>query len=309
VAVVAALFACPLFRSATSFGFPNANRVRHITLSDGKQQVQLSKRNDRWYINGSEAAQQDKAADALYALQMLEAKYPLPLDMQQPCAEQLQNAGLRVTVSGWLGSLRSYTLYRCDSLTVGVVRSGKPYALEVRGNEGLSIFSLLDVNPLNWRKTLLIGVSARELALVSVEDLSNPQRSFALSLDTMGNAKLQALYSGEQLTQLNMEHVKRYLSYYKEVSFERYATELSDAEAEEVLLSAPAYIFTIATHSGATRTFKLFHIPVGDELDAFGRPTKVDLNRCYLQQDEDTNVAVAMWVDVDLLIKDVKFFL
>jgi hypothetical protein len=141
-----------------------------------------------------------------------------------------------------------------------------------------------------------------------VEDLDNPEQSFTLRLDTLGVAKLQALYSGSELTNLNTDHVKRYLSYFRGLNFERYATELGKEEAEAMLLSGAAYIFTIASHSGETQVIKLFYIPVGDELDAFGRPTKVDLNRCYLLQDDDVNVAIALWVDFDILIKSIKFF-
>lgn len=299
------IFARPLFRGDTSFGFRNANKVRQLLIDDGARRVKLSKRSDRWFTDGSrEAAQQDKVVDALYALQMLEVQYPLPAEL----TDSVRGRALRITVSGWLGSLRSYALYKVDTLLVGVVREGKPYVLEVRGNEGLDIFSLLDANELSWRKTQLVSLLPTQIASVAVENLANPVRSFTLTLDTLGNAKLLAMYDGEELTDLDMNHVKRYLSYYKGLSFERYATELSKEEAEAVLLSDAAYIITILSREGTTQLIKLFNIPVGDELDAFGRPAKVDLNRCYLQADDDVNVAIARWVDFDILMKDVKFF-
>ncbi len=306
VAVVLVLmFGRPLFRGATSFGFPNANKVRHIVLNDGAQHMELDRHSGRWYINnGDEMAQQDKVADALYALQMLEVKYPLPTEL----TDAIPSSGLRVMVSGWLGSLRGYTLYKVDSLLVGVVREGKPYVLQVRGNEELDIFSLLDANALSWRKTLLVNLLPTQIASVAVEDLGNPERSFTLSVDTLGNAELLEMYSGTEHTRLDMDHVKRYLSYYRGLSVERYATELSEDDAEAILMGDAAYMITITNREGVTQVIKLYYIPVGDELDAFGRPTKVDLNRCYLQQDDDTHLAVALWVDFDILLKDMKFF-
>jgi hypothetical protein len=102
--------------------------------------------------------------------------------------------------------------------------------------------------------------------------------------------------------------VQRYLSYWREVNFERYATTLAREDAEAIAMN-PAYLLTIEGKDGSIRTLKLFYMPLGDALDAFGRPTKVDLNRCYLQQDDDPHLAIALWVDFDLLIKDVNFFL
>jgi len=294
----------PLFRGATSFGFADANKVCRLTFEQGEQRVQLSKRRARWFIKGGEEAQQDKVVDVLYALQMLEVKYPLPAVL----TDSLRCGGLQVTVSSRLGSLRSYTLYRVDTLTVGVVRKGEPYVLQVRGNDGLDLLSMLSANVLSWRKTLLINLLPTQIASVTVEDLGKPERSFTLSLDTLGTAKLLTLYSGKEFTNLNRERVKRYLSYFRGLSFERYAAELSKEETEAVLLGDAAYMFTIVSHSGAVQVIKLFYMPMGDELDAFGRSTEVDLNRCYLQQDDDVNVAVALWVDFDILIKSVSFF-
>jgi hypothetical protein len=302
----------PLFHGATSFGFRNANKVRHLAFEDGAQRVALNRRGGRWLIGGSgEAAQQDKLADALYALQMLQVKYPLTDAQRQRYASTLAGGGLRVEVGGWLGTLRSYSLYRGDSLPVGWVGAGDPYyVLEVRGNEGLSLFSLLGANAMDWRRTLIVNLPPAQIASVAVEDLANPARSFTLTLDTLGGATLLAMYSGEQHGHgdLNMERVRRYLSYFRGLSLERYATELGKEEAEAVLLGDAACIITIVSREGVPQVIKLFNIPVGDELDAFGRPTKVDLNRCYLQVDDDPNLAVALWVDFDLLIKEVKFF-
>ncbi len=299
----------PLFHGATSFGFRNANKVCHISLTMGSKSVHLDKRSDRWYIEENDEAQQDKVVNALYAMQMLEVKYPLTDEQRQRYSSVLFGNGLRVKVSGWLGCLRDYSLYACDSLLVGKVRGRSTYyVLEVRGNEDLNLFSLLSANAMDWRKTLIVNLLPTQITSVTVEDLANPTRSFSLTLDTLGNSKLQSMYSGEEHTKLNMERVKRYLSYFRGLSVERYATELSAEEVEAVLLTDAAYIITIVNREGVSQLIKLFYIPMGEELDAFGRPTKVDLNRCYLQLDDDTNLAIALWVDFDILIKEVKFF-
>ncbi|MDR2938212.1 MAG: hypothetical protein LBU92_04650 [Prevotellaceae bacterium] len=291
----------PLLHSASSFALPKADKVRQLTFEQGKKRVQLSKHGSSWHINGGGEAQQDKVAEALYALQMLEVSYPI-------ATENLHGDGLRVTASGRFGKLRSYTLYQMDSLTVGVLRSGKPYALEVRGNEYLNLFSLLSANAESWRKTLIVNILPSEIKSIAVEDLGKPQRSFTLSLDSLKSAQLQEIYSGKIFTKLNAEKVKRYLSYFNGVSAERYATELSEEEVEEIMLSSAAYIITIKNRRGETQTIKLFYRALGEEFDDFGRPAKVDLNRCYLQQNNDPLLALALWTDFDILIKEPKFF-
>lgn len=297
-----------LLISATDFGFADANRVRSITISDGEQQVKLRKRGSIWYIEGDRVAQQERVTDALFALQMLQVKYPLPAGYLE-AYRQARGSALRVSVADWLGKIRSYSICTVDTMPVGAVSATKPYVVEVCGNEQLDIFSLLDANPLFWYKTAVLSMQPSQIAAVSVEDLGKPKRSFRLSVDTLGRAQIAELYSGRVFHTLNDDCVRRYLSYYQDVKFERYATNLGKEDADAIMMTNPAYVFTIEGRDGTLRTVKLMYMSVGDALDAFGRPTKIDLNRCYLQQDDDPNLAVALWVDFDLLIKDVNFFL
>ncbi|MDR3365533.1 MAG: hypothetical protein LBO71_00985 [Prevotellaceae bacterium] len=297
-----------LLINSTDFGFADANKVRCITISDGEQQVKLRKRDGIWYIEGDKVAQQERVADALFALQMLQIKYPLPLEYAE-AYRQVRDAALRVSVSDWLGKMRSYSICAVDTMAVGAVSAAKPYVVEVTGNEQLDIFSLLNANPLFWYKTTVVNMLPSQIAAISVENLSKPRRSFRLSIDSLDQAQLTELYSGRVFRNLNGDRVRRYLSYYQDVKFERYATSLSKEDAAAIMLTNPGYVFTIEGKDGTSRTIKLLYMSVGDALDAFGRPTKIDLNRCYLQQDDDPNLAIALWVDFDLLIKDVNFFL
>ena len=50
-------------------------------------------------------------------------------------------------------------------------------------------------------------------------------------------------------------------------------------------------------------------IAVGDDYDAVGRPLKFDRDKLYVVYDDNNKVAIANWVDYDLLLKDVNFFL
>ncbi|MDR1417323.1 MAG: hypothetical protein LBJ57_07905 [Prevotellaceae bacterium] len=301
-------FGRTLLVGATDFGFIDANKVCRITISDGEQQVQLRRRGHTWYVEGSKAAQQERVADALFALQMLQVKYPLPVEYTE-AYKQAQDVALRISLSDWIGKMRSYTICMVDTTPVGTIYAGKPYMLEVRGNEELDIFSLLDANPLFWYKTVAVSMTPSQIAAITVEDLSQPEQSFRLSLDTLGRAEVSKPYSSEVFRNLNSDQVQRYLSYYQEVNFERYVTNLGKEDIDAIMLTSPACLITIEGRDGALRTLKLFYMPVGDALDNFGRPTKVDFNRCYLQLDDDPNLAVALWVDFDLLIKDVNFFL
>jgi hypothetical protein len=309
VAVAALIiFGRTLFVGATEFGFGDANRVRRITITSSSGQLKLRKRGRAWVVNGEQAAQAEKVNDALFALQMLQVKYPLPASHAAAYEQAMQRSALHLRLSGRLGGIRRYTVCQLDTLLVGTLREGQPYVLEVRGNEGLDLLSMLSANPLFWRKTLLVSIMPSHIAAVAVEDLGKPERSFKLSIDTLGQAQVEALYSGEVFRNLNEERLQRYLSYYQSVSFERYVTDPTGEDVSDIALS-PAYIFTIENVNGHAQTFTLLHMPVRDTLDAFGRPAEVDLNRCYLQQEGDPKLAIALWVDFDILIKDISYFL
>ena len=158
-------------------------------------------------------------------------------------------------------------------------------------------------------QTLVINLLPSQIAEVSVIDFNNPERSYTLTLDTLGNATLRNTHANEELTNLDSSRVRRYLSYFSEFNAERCATELSEDEYEEMLRFNYAYTISITSHDGNKQNIGILHMPASEEYDIFGRPTTVDLDRCYLANGNNPYWLVALWADIDLLIKDVDFFM
>lgn len=84
---------------------------------------------------------------------------------------------------------------------------------------------------------------------------------------------------------------------------------MNDFERRTLVLSEPEAIITLSSVDGKTEVFKLYLIPIGDDYDDYGRPLKYDRDKLYVVFDGDKQVVEANWVDYDILLRDVNFFL
>ncbi|MGL4363850.1 MAG: DUF4340 domain-containing protein [Bacteroidales bacterium] len=301
----------PWLNSTSQFSFSDANSIRSIIISNtlGKEILVFEKCKHEWCLKeNNEEVQKDRISEALFALQQLEIKYPLMKELQASYEKAIKNGGIKVQLNTLWGIKRRYSLYKVDSLVVGVIGNGLPYVVEVSNNEKLDLMQLLDINAQTWRKTLILSLPEKQINSIEIENLAKPQRSFLLKIDSLKNTSITTSYDGTEFNQLDNNKVWRYLSYFRMLDAERYATELSSNDIEAILTSEAAYIITIQEFDGSKHRITLFNIPSDDEFDAFGRATKTDLNRCYLQKDEEGILAIVRWIDIDILVPSPKFF-
>jgi hypothetical protein len=295
--------------SDTTFGLTDSSCVTRIRIAADSSKVTLIKKDDSWYLSDGNPTR-SVADDALYALSLLQVKSPLP----QSAAEEYNaamNEAVSVSLGGRFMNKRSYKLCRLKDLgLVGVLHGKKtPYLLEVRGNSELDVLDMLSTNSLYWRQDVVFSFTPAEIRTVAVENIIEPQQSFVLQVDTLGQVKLTDTYLGKEITPVVAEKVKKYLSYFTQVGFEHYVTDLSPLEVESILLSGFAYMITVEDIYDNRQSVKLFLLPTDDALDAFGRPTQVDLNRCCIQINDEPQLALALWVDLDILLPSFDYFM
>jgi hypothetical protein len=206
------------------------------------------------------------------------------------------------------GVVRRYAMYSLHSFTVMEVRKGRPYVVEANGYRNGSVASLFSINPLFWYPTATIALAPEQLRRVTVENFGHSQGSFSLAIDTAGHGLLTVLHSGARTAQLNANRMFRYLSYYRKLVHERYATELDSSQTAAIIASQPAYRLTIETATDSAFCISVYSRAATSDTDDFGRPATLDLTRCYLRCNREPHLAIARWVDVDLLLVDAAWF-
>jgi hypothetical protein len=315
-AVVAALLVLalaqylrPMLAGDAELAVGDAEKICSITISQGKAQLQLSRSHEQWRIDGVREANLRRVENALYAMQQLYVAYPLPATLRAAYDSAMHSSQvMRIELRDRWGVVRRYAMCSLSSFTVVEARKGSPYVVEASGYRNGSVASQFSINPLFWYPTTTIALAPEQLRRVTVENFEHPQGSFSLAVDTAGHGLLTVLYSGARTAQLNVNRMFRYLSYYRELVHERYATELDSTQAAAIIASQPAYRLTIETATDSAFCISIYSRVATSDTDDFGRPATVDLNRCYLRCNSEPHLAIARWVDVDLLLVDAAWF-
>lgn len=313
--MVAATFAAvyyytDIIKSSKEFAVKDVNALTRIVIEKDTASVVLEKRKGVWVINGKGEVRPDMIKQLLYLLENIEAKMPLPRKVRKEASAVLDE-GYTITAEANGEVATKFTIAEYPNAKVGSfgVVSGKTkmYLLGIPGTS-YSPASILSVDPVDWHQNLLLSLQPSDILSVNVDNIAKPERSFKIFRGTNGNFHIYDIYKQSEVADYNAEQLEFYLSLYHEIGFKG-LVKMNDFERRTLVLSEPEAIITLSSVDGKTEVFKLYLIPIGDDYDDYGRPLKYDRDKLYVVFDGDKQVVEANWVDYDILLRDVNFFL
>lgn len=299
-----------LIKSSKQFAVKDVNLVTRITIEKDTASVVLEKKQGHWVVNGRGEVKPLMIKRLLYSLQNVEVKAPIPKAIRK-MAKVLLDSGYYVTVESDAEILSEFTIAEITNNNFGSIGlvEGKstPYLLHIPGSS-FSIASLITVDVQQWLQNVLVSLQPSDIVSVQVDNIAKPERSFKIYRGTDGNFHIKDLYKDHEVTGYNENQLKFYLSFYSELGYNK-IEPMSDIDLKTLVLSQPEALVSISTVNGKSEMLKLFLKPIGDDYDEIGRPVRYDRDKLWVVFNNDRKVALASWIDYDLLLKDVSFFL
>lgn len=298
-----------LITSSKDFAVKDAKQLTRIVIERDTTTLVLEKQNGTWIVNGKGEVRPMMIERLLYFLENVQVKMPIPHKVKKMASEAL-NGGYTITaeVNGEVAT--KFTVAEFSNSNIGTigVMSGKTrmYLLEIPGSN-YSPASTLSVDPADWHQNLLVSLMPSDIVSVTVDNMAKPERSFKLFRSTDGAFHLYDIYKQQEVQSVKKEQLDFYLSLYAELGFKQ-LVKMNEFDLRTLVLSEPEAMVTIASVDGKTEVLKLYLLPIGDDYDAYGRPLKYDLDKLYVIFNSDKQVVLANWVDYDILLRDVNFF-
>lgn len=311
IALVTAYYTTDLFRDPKKFAVRESAAISRITIEKDTLSIVLEKQaSGEWTVNGKSNVNPMMIRRLIYFLENVEPVAPLPREAKKLGKIAMAN-GFYITVESSSKILSEFTIGEIKNSNIGslgqVEGASSIYLLQIPGST-FSLASVLSVDINDWTQNAVVALQPQDIVSIKVDNIAKPANSFKISIGTDGNFHIYDTYNEREVKGYNEDQLKFYLSFYESLGYNS-IVKMSDIDRSTLILSQPEAIITVADLKGHTYKLGLYLLPIGDDYNEVGRPLKYDRDKFYLVFNNDKEVAIASWVEYDLLLKDVSFFL
>lgn len=289
----------PFGKGETNFAAGFNEEISGIELSSGIEKVILTLEGNVWKVNGEKEARKSAMVCIITFLQNMEIKSPVSPEMFEKEITLKGIRPVRVKVFAKRRLLRSFYVYKTASNKYGNIMKMKertrPFIVQEPGYDG-NIGLVFNTNELYWLPYTVFNLLPSEISSVTIENSINPSYSFFIN-NTGNNLQLSDMK--EILTGWDSSRVKRYISYFTHVPFERLAFDIKDHDKKRIETSEPAYRISVKKVDGRIIRLSLWErITEG----------KKDTGRLWGKTTDSDEIMIIRYFDIDPLLRKITYF-
>lgn len=287
----------------SSFNVEEGREITRIELSSGNERLKLEKKGENWVVNGKYDARKSSITFIMRILKDVRIKSPVSPEKFDAEITRKEIKPVRVKAFGNSRLLKSFLVYKTSSNIYGnimrVRERSKPFIVFVPGFDE-DIGSAFTLNILFWQPFTVFNFLPSEISSVSLDNMADTTSSFRIIL----NKNSISLYgNGSELTGWDSSLVRRYLTYFTWIPFERWAFELSGDEKKLIESGTPATKITVTDRSGKEIVLTLWE----KSSLADGMPVK-DTDRLWGKKNNYDELFIIRYFDVDPVLKRRSYF-
>ena len=292
-----------------NFSLDFTENITSIIISQDSLVVTLTRNGGSWSVNDAFEAGYEQMDMLLYIINTQHVALQIPKEQAAAASHILTEEGIAIKVLEGKKAMLNITVASNDSLGGYFGRSEKNKELYLLHLPDIvdNPFSFLSVNPSFWKHNVIITALPSEISMLTIDNLEDPEKSFRITRDTDGSLTLFDIYNEEEVANINQTKLNTYLSYFTGLSYEQ-ILQTNDVEHQAVLLSDSPYMLTIGIEGESPIELQLFYITDNENLDAFGNALSYNPNQLYLSMNNGRDIALAKWVNFDLLLRDLTYF-
>ncbi len=294
----------PFGGSNTSFAARPVEKITRIEFTSGNSTLALREEGDEWLVNGKRPARRSSILFIERILTEMQIKSPVSDELFNSVITAMGIEPVAVKVYEKNKLLSSFLVYKTASNQYGNVMKlkpgSKPFIVSVPGSEA-EIGSAFTVNELFWQPYTVFSLQPSEIHSVTFENLSDTSSSFMIKYaggipSLFGNTR--------ELTGWDTSRILRYISYFTQVPFESWATELTEAEKAGISGEQPLYRITVLSPEGERSLINLWKRIITEQ-----DSVRDDTDRMWARKQGETEFFIVKYADIDPIIKKRSYFL
>lgn len=297
----------------TDFAVNDTASIDRIILKNQSgEMVDLTREENHWLLNGKYKARPDGINNLLYTMKKVTVKSPVS---QQAMNSTLKNIiSNHVLVEAYDGStlVKSYYVGGPNQTHTGtnmlMKGSERPFAMHIEGFHGF-LTPRYFTSETEWRNRGIFEYKRERIESLTISYTEKPAANFSISVNPMVSG--YTINYGPELskasTAMDTLSVSAYLKNYEKVHYESFEETKDQSVIDSVLATEPMFVIELTTTDGESRNVKGFEKPLPGGIDPEGNPTDVDIDRLYLQVDDEVFV-IGQYAIFDPLTKGINFF-
>jgi hypothetical protein len=283
------------------FAVGQHSEISRIEFFQAGKKLVLEKQAEGWTVNGKHEARKSGVSFILRILNEIKIKSPLSPDLFKSEIKEKKIDPVKVKIFEKNRLKRTFLVYKTETNKYGNVmqrRGGsKPFIVYVPGFEG-DIGSAFTMNELFWQPYTVFNLLPSEISAITLENVTDPGSSFSITnkrnIYTLSDTR--SLLKGWDTAQM-----RRYISYFAWIPFERWALELSQTESDKIKSREPLCRLTVKRTGGGETILTLWERMI----DETG---KKDSDRLWAKTGDKDELFIIRYFDIDPLLKKRSYF-
>jgi len=301
-----------LKKELSDFAVKDIENIDKIFIADkANHSVVLEKKGKIWRVNNKFNAREDAIKNLMDVIQNVRVRQPISKAEYETQIKRLATTGRKVEIYKNGTLFKTYYVGGATQDQMGTYmildNSRVPFIMELSGFTGFLTPRYFPMESL-WRENFIFKSNPKNIRLVSVENKEEKEKSFSLK-------KIASLYhlfdyQGNEIQNIDSLQVKRYLSYFKKISYEALAVNMKEAKKDSLLKSEAFQIIHIETTDNTEQTINIYRVfnDSGVTNDN-GEVLKYDPDRVYGFFNNLKDVATVQYRTLDKIAVEPSFFI
>jgi len=278
--------------------------VVRIVIANDDDTINLEKK-DKWLINNTFPVKQEALDYLFMVLNNLEIQYPVSQTHRNEIKGILINKGTRVLIKsrGWTGN-REFYIFQDTLTNLGSIimksKAKKPYVVR-SPLTNIPVYMIFNTAELFWRDNTIFDFFPTRVAAIEVIYPASPALGFSIKK----SGEKYVVYNNNKapLDCYNENNIKRYLSSFTNVCFEKYARHLTMEEMDSLKNSSPLVTISLSTLDHEKVKLDLYPVIISTS-----NGKEEDLNRMYGFINNERKAVIVKFIDIALILRKISYF-
>jgi hypothetical protein len=292
----------PFGKNNSDFAVKPGIEITGVNLLMGNRRVLIRQSGDSWTVNKTGEARESAVLFLIKTLKEIKIKSPVTGDIFKSEIADKRIEPVRVVVYHKRRPVKSFYVYRTPSNQYGNIMkmrpTSKPYIVFMPGyDDNIGSHFIPDVN--FWLPFTAISYLPSEIQSVELASLRDTSGSFHVIRKANRFNLSERAPDGCEYDSLK---VRRYISYFTSVSFESWATDMTDNERREIESSVPLYRIKIITNDAKEVTLTIWE-RIREAVSG-----EKDTDRVWAEKNDGKGIFIMRYFDLDPILKKKSYF-